>query len=1658
MLYLCSIWLFFLLSAAQEIRDFQVAQPPVVPSQAKKCTVEVFRHDFANSFVDGSAITQLTPPQNCGSIGSWAAITLNLTVTTNGTQFDRLGIFTFHNTEIWRTSTFEPTIGDGIIWTYVKDVTQYLPLFSHTGTFIFELDNLIETGLDGVYSSEEESVSRPVSFAECSLQAILTATYYESSPATPSAKKADMIIPLSTSLNTTGNDASVPPAFSILGGNALEEDWFFNVPDEFFSDISSNITSSHDGFREVRLLIDGMVAGVAFPYITVFYGGFNPSFWRPIGSYGVAELPTYFVDVTPFVPLLTDNLPHNFTLDVVSAEGDHSINGNWYVSGLLQVLLDRSSRPTTGNMTVHSAAQFADTRITGSVRDFGNFNATVTASRAIHIESRIQSGSGELTHIIWTQNLQFSNVQTYQNNGLSATLRQTSTGTSSSTHNGVTILSDVFSYPFSTSFDYVDETLSNWTSSIDHSYDRVLLPNPLRVASTTHNRQMTDGFFELGSAKSGNVGNSTNNNTFSYSDANGNTYTRKVDANTDFNDTIRILVDEIGGSLASNESPVADDKMQDNPNFSSFQFQAIGKNPPGEVPALLKRISTAVVDPNRIREQSPQSIADNDESEAMPESEIFRLAQATSDSAFPARAGHKVGIFGQTFAFSRVSSNAEPSTSLSATTQPNNPSLSGLPIIQTDHRRTSPPSPNSSDNLLYPPISVSQTPRRGVSPAIVKSEPSPVSPRVDVPSSSVTVAIQSHITNSTARPVQGLPTTGPFSMLKGMHFRLKSAIVALSQQAAPHHLDSSSSTESDLASISSKLASARKLALDAQTLSKKSASSAQVASAALIASINEAKESMDASNRATALVDESAKMLTEQEQKWAETAAQIQADIEKMGEWICERERDRERRLQLAREAKEREEKEREEKAEKVREEAEERAKGEMDAEEKRQQEERWQQEEKKRKAKEATEKEHQEESIARQRLEKKQIEEMQANVGAVSKVSPASAGSSNDLVLNLSNFDSVESLERHIKDLEAAVRRVREEAEKYKEEGERRRKEDVDREIGTQKQSVAGQKRDDLTFQTSKTIFGDIPHPQSPTISASTPIAKPVVASSSTLPSAPPSLPSKPAQATTTKVQEGQESRDISFRNVPCDAASSLPIPPQAPRTTTTATDEMNSPHSRVTTGAISNSPGIQHQPPQPNDDAPTSSSMDASAHENVSNETGNLHLHQFSASSGATTIRARAANARHLSKASAEWPGKNPSYPGYDIPKLKVEEDETRQSNSVAVHARNPPSLPSTSAVSSGVQRLRGVQVDGTTALAIAASDARSRRPFALTAASKLPDKPGPSDTQPLIPKKPSLHSSRALPASGSSTVAPITSTAVGSPNSAGNLIQPLRNATGMAETSSIWTKNMSYAQKLPVSALTSRLRSPSPIAPHDAGWVNSLMISRNDHYSPSPSTPSHGGSRSPQFLPSPHLPVENIPSYDEGHSVHSGYYRSRSSSPRAQARYSPPGADSYRPVRRRGDRSTPPPRKRSRPAESRPVSSPYDHPSYLDRFHPTSLQPPLDDSSESLAARLSNSYGRATEQQVWDVSDDYPQFKRHKGKHDHGGRLSLDEYSKPPLLSRMGEAPDVKDPKGRGGSSSARGPSRGRGRGRDARNLSREMDLMSRSQRPGLANRLS
>jgi hypothetical protein len=148
----------------------------------------------------------------------------------------------------------------------------------------------------------------------------------------------------------------------------------------------------------------------------VFTGGIAPTLWRPITAYATLDLPTYYIDVTPFIPLLSDGNPHNITLDVVSAETNHTINQNWYVTANLQATLDSSEQATTGKITVHSAPLYASTTTTGSATSAGDIDFTVKATRNIYIESDIITGSGRSTHVIWSQVLSYENTQTYRQN------------------------------------------------------------------------------------------------------------------------------------------------------------------------------------------------------------------------------------------------------------------------------------------------------------------------------------------------------------------------------------------------------------------------------------------------------------------------------------------------------------------------------------------------------------------------------------------------------------------------------------------------------------------------------------------------------------------------------------------------------------------------------------------------------------------------------------------------------------------------------------------------------------------------------------------------------------------------------------------------------------------------------------------------------------------------------------------------------------------------------------------------------------------------------------------------------------------------------------------------------------------------------------------
>lgn len=74
-------------------------------------------------------------------------------------------------------------------------------------------------------------------------------------------------------------------------------------------------------FREVQLRIDGLLgesaglslhaalpdisksAGVVYPFPVIYTGGANPLLWRPLASLRAFDVPSFFVDVMPYLPM-----------------------------------------------------------------------------------------------------------------------------------------------------------------------------------------------------------------------------------------------------------------------------------------------------------------------------------------------------------------------------------------------------------------------------------------------------------------------------------------------------------------------------------------------------------------------------------------------------------------------------------------------------------------------------------------------------------------------------------------------------------------------------------------------------------------------------------------------------------------------------------------------------------------------------------------------------------------------------------------------------------------------------------------------------------------------------------------------------------------------------------------------------------------------------------------------------------------------------------------------------------------------------------------------------------------------------------------------------------------------------------------------------------
>ncbi|KAI1262332.1 peptide N-acetyl-beta-D-glucosaminyl asparaginase amidase A-domain-containing protein [Xylariaceae sp. FL1019] len=419
----------------------QGATPPRLDRSNAACHQQVFYHEFGNSY-GAPYVGWYSRPSDC----NYTTTIFNLSVISQGRQYDRLATLWLGDVEVWRTSTAMPT-QEGIHWSFEKDMTVWDSILRNDSSqkVIFELNNVIDgdryTGffnvtLDAWYFNDvyQGNGLQPAEH----IYAISTASSSQNATSLFSLPDQSGAVNLTLPRNAKTVVVSI-----MASGNAEEEFWFTNVPSEYVNTFPDNPgwLYGYSPFREVQLLIDGSLVGVSWPFPILFTGGVDPGAWKPIVGIDAYELPSFEVDVTPWVGKLTDGESHEFKLSVVGWDnatdgGLGPVGQNWWVSGSVFVWVDDTVEQTTVQsfstgssyvLALQSVKLELDT-INHNPPANNSLHFAFSAQRNITAAATITNG-GQSRLVSWAQNVSYTNVQNITNLGYIQTLAMLSNGT-----------------------------------------------------------------------------------------------------------------------------------------------------------------------------------------------------------------------------------------------------------------------------------------------------------------------------------------------------------------------------------------------------------------------------------------------------------------------------------------------------------------------------------------------------------------------------------------------------------------------------------------------------------------------------------------------------------------------------------------------------------------------------------------------------------------------------------------------------------------------------------------------------------------------------------------------------------------------------------------------------------------------------------------------------------------------------------------------------------------------------------------------------------------------------------------------------------------------------------------------------------------------------
>lgn len=261
-------------------------------------------------------------------------------------------------------------------------------------------------------------------------------------------------------------------------GQATEEFWWTNVLQSDVSTYQAAANATLFGFspfREVQVLIDGQLAGVQWPFPVIFTGGVVPTLWNPMVGIDAFDLKEGEIDISPWLGVLCDGKPHNFSMNVVglndnggtSAVLSSGVASNWQLTGKVFVWLDDDAQAiTTGLAPTISGVQPTIAVTQAVMQNATGFNDTLryttSVKRTFSVSGSITTSTGTKA-VSWTQGLTHSDDGVLSNGGGNQLNNITTEGTDTS-NNPDAGFTTSYSYPLSANV--TSALLSNGTTRV----------------------------------------------------------------------------------------------------------------------------------------------------------------------------------------------------------------------------------------------------------------------------------------------------------------------------------------------------------------------------------------------------------------------------------------------------------------------------------------------------------------------------------------------------------------------------------------------------------------------------------------------------------------------------------------------------------------------------------------------------------------------------------------------------------------------------------------------------------------------------------------------------------------------------------------------------------------------------------------------------------------------------------------------------------------------------------------------------------------------------------------------------------------------------------------------------------------------------------------